>query len=183
MDNKQKLQDKAIELKGKKYILVSDRVVYFNDTFPNGCIQTLLLSAPTDDVVFMRAMVTPDMTNPTRFFTGYSQAKWGEGFVNKTSAVENCETSAVGRALGMMGIGVIDSIASLDEINKAQTSDEYQPKLERAIRKLEQDSETMPLDELIERVNKGLEIVKGDKSLEKRLQNLLDQSIVYGEQD
>jgi transcriptional regulator NrdR family protein len=42
--------------------------------------------------------------------------------VNKTAALENAETSAVGRALAMMGIGVIESIASVDEINKAHGS-------------------------------------------------------------
>jgi hypothetical protein len=47
-------------------------------------------------------------------------SQWSDtsSFVNKTSALENCETSAVGRALAFMGIGVIDSIASVDEVNK-----------------------------------------------------------------
>jgi hypothetical protein len=39
--------------------------------------------------------------------------------VNKTSALENAETSAVGRACAFAGIGVIDSIASADEVHKA----------------------------------------------------------------
>jgi hypothetical protein len=39
-----------------------------------------------------------------------------EGNINKTSYVENCETSAIGRALGLMGIGLTDDIASADEI-------------------------------------------------------------------
>ena len=47
--------------------------------------------------------------------------------MNKTAALENCETSAVGRALGFMGIGVIESIASADEVNKAETQPIYNP--------------------------------------------------------
>lgn len=117
----QNLNDKAIDIKGKKYVLVSDRIIYFNETYKNGAIKSELLSKPNDDMVVMRAIVIPDVTKPERYFTGYSQATWGEGYINKTSALENCETSAIGRALGMMGIGVIDSIASVDEINKAQT--------------------------------------------------------------
>lgn len=113
------LKDKAIQFKGKDYVLVSDRINYFNDNYPNGSIQTQLISEPKDDMVVIKAIITPDVKEQ-RFFTGYSQAKWSDStsFVNKTSALENCETSAVGRALAFMGIGVIDSIASMDEIKK-----------------------------------------------------------------
>ena len=38
--------------------------------------------------------------------------------INKTSYVENCETSAVGRALAMLGIGIDTSIASANEVKK-----------------------------------------------------------------
>ena len=117
------LKDKAIQFKGKAYVLVSDRVNYFNEVYPDGSIQTQLISKPTADMVVVKAIVTPD-AKEQRFFTGYSQAKWSDtsSFVNKTSALENCETSAVGRALAFMGIGVIDSIASVDEIKKADLS-------------------------------------------------------------
>ena len=48
--------------------------------------------------------------------SGYAQEEKATGFVNETSFVENCETSAVGRALGFLGIGIKDSIASADEL-------------------------------------------------------------------
>ena len=114
------LATKAVNLKGKKYVLVSDRVIYFNETYPNGAIDTrYTLNGNTYE---FRAVVTPDISTPERTFSGHSQATIGDGMVNKTSAMENCETSAVGRALAMMGIGVIDSIASVDEMHKAQGS-------------------------------------------------------------
>lgn len=123
------LKDKAIDIKGKKYVLVSDRVIYFNATYPNGSITTGLVSNPDSDQVIVKATIYPELTvrndmgdNKSRTFTGYSQAIKGDGIVNKTAALENAETSAVGRALAMMGIGVLDSIASVDEINKAQGS-------------------------------------------------------------
>lgn len=117
------LKDKAIDIKGKKYVLVSDRIIAFNNDYPNGSIQTTLISDITAEVVIIKAIVTPDIKEPGRVFTGYSQAKWGDGYINKTSALENAETSAVGRALAMMGIGVLDSIASVDEVIKATNSD------------------------------------------------------------
>ena len=111
------LNEKAIDFKGKKYVLVSDRVIYFNETYPKGSITTELVSKPEDDLVVIKATIKP-VEGENRAFTGYSQATWDDSYINKTSALENAETSAVGRALGFMGIGVIESIASIDEINK-----------------------------------------------------------------
>ena len=120
MTNKQKsLIDKAIDIKGKKYVLVSDRIIYFNENYPNGMIRTHLLSEPDADTVVIKAQIVPDVENKDRFFTGHSQAKWGDGMVNKTAALENAETSAIGRAMAMMGIGVVDSVASVDEMKKS----------------------------------------------------------------
>lgn len=116
------LIDKAIDFKGKKYVLVSDRVLFFNDNYPDGSIMTEMMSEPKDEVVIIKATIKPS-EGQNRTFTGYSQAKWGDGYINKTSALENAETSAVGRALAFMGIGVIESIASVDEINKAQNQE------------------------------------------------------------
>jgi hypothetical protein len=114
------LKEKAIDIKGKLYVQVSDRVVYFNDAYPNGCINTILVSDVESNRIIIKAMVIPDIKEMDRAFTGYAQEVIGDGFINKTSALENAETSAVGRALAMMGIGVLDSIASVDEITKAE---------------------------------------------------------------
>lgn len=114
---------KTIDIKGKEYVQVHTRIDYFNKTYPNGRIITELLSNPSDVIVLFKAIVTPDIEKMERYFTGYSQAKWGDGYINKSSAVENAETSAVGRALGMMGIGITDAFASVDEIDKAQSQE------------------------------------------------------------
>jgi len=120
----------TIDIKGKAYVLVSDRVLAFNEAYRNsGSITTELVSDIESDQIIIKATVTPDCDKPNRTFTGYSQAIKGDGYINKTAALENAETSAVGRALGMMGIGVIESIASADEINKATGSTgQRQPK-------------------------------------------------------
>ncbi len=112
------LSDKAIDIKGKSYVLVSDRILYFNEHCKVGAIVTELLSAPDAPHIVVKATVYPEgLDGP--MFTGHSQAVIGEGMVNKTAALENAETSAVGRALAMMGIGVIDSVASVDELKQA----------------------------------------------------------------
>lgn len=119
-DKKDKsLKDRAVNIKGKEYVQVHDRVIYFNENYENGRIDTQLLSPLDAPRIIMKAIITPDVDKPQRFFTAYSQEVVGQGMVNKTSALENAETSAVGRALGLMGIGVIESIASSDEVNKS----------------------------------------------------------------
>lgn len=114
----------TIDIHGKAYVQVKDRISYFNETFPNGSIKTSMLSQPDADMVIILAKVTPDTVTPERYFSGHSQAKWADksSFVNATSAMENAETSAVGRALAMMGIGVIESVSSADEVKKAVES-------------------------------------------------------------
>jgi hypothetical protein len=113
----------TVDIKGKEYVMVKDRIAYFNEEYPQGCIQTEMTSYRDGQVIF-KATVYPDVaadnqSNTSRCFTGWSQAREDQGMINKTSALENAETSAVGRALAMMGIGVIESIASADEMVKA----------------------------------------------------------------
>lgn len=112
----------TISIRGNEYVLVKDRVNAFNEAHPNGSINTKIVKFDDTNVV-VRAVVTPDVTKPERKFTDYAAEIVGGEGVNKTSALENCSTSAVGRALAYMGIGVVDSIASADEMNKAGVSD------------------------------------------------------------
>lgn len=117
----------TINIKGKEYIPVSERIKEFNRLYENGSITTEILSSLGDSRVVIKAIVIPDVSvEMVRTFTGYSQAAWGEGMVNQSSALENAETSAVGRALGMMGIGVVDSVASADEMHKSDASQNRQ---------------------------------------------------------
>ena len=154
------LKDKAIDIKGKKYVLVSDRVLYFNETYPNGCIQTV--REAVGDMEIIKAVVCPDCSNPERIFTWYSQAKWGDWFINKTSALENAETSAVGRALAFMGIWVIDSIASVDEITKAENTAKqkktYQSRFQKAISNTEFMRQCLDQNDFIEKVKAKYEL-------------------------
>lgn len=117
MENKQDLP--TINIKGKQYVLVKDRILAFNELYPNGSITTELISPIDSKTVVIKATVIPDVKNPTRCFSDYSQAVIGQGTVNTTAAMENASTSACGRALAYLGIGVIESIASADEVIKA----------------------------------------------------------------
>lgn len=159
MTTDKSLKDKAIDIKWKKYVLVSDRVIYFNENYPNGCIQTV--RETVWDMEIIKAVVCPDCAVQSRVFTWYSQAKWGEWFINKTSALENAETSAVGRALAMMWIWVLDSIASVDEINKAENTakaQKTQSPFQRALTNTKFMRDCLDEEDFINQVKKHLEL-------------------------
>ena len=108
---------KKIQIKGKDYIEVNERVKQFHKDYPNGSITTELIEM-TDRFITKTTVIT-DVENPERKFTGIAYEKEDSTFINKTSALENCETSSVGRALGMLGIGIDTSVASYDEVANA----------------------------------------------------------------
>lgn len=116
--NDKSLKDKAIEIKGNEYVKVADRITYFNENYENGVIKTEVKIIDSNKFL-VRAKVYPNICKSERYFTGSAIETKGEGYINKTSALENAETSAVGRALGMMGIGVIENLASADEVKNA----------------------------------------------------------------
>ena len=135
MENSQTdLKNKAIDIKGKKYVLVSDRIIFFNENYKKGSITTDIIKNEDKEII-IKATVIPDVTIDRRF-SAYSQAIKGDGYINETSALENAETSAIGRALGFMGIGVIDSIASVDEITKATNTDILQKAKDAKIKEI-----------------------------------------------
>ena len=114
-----------IPLKGKNYTMVIERVRAFRELVPDGCIKTTILKME-NGVVTMQAEVF-DETGKL-LATGLAQEKETSSYVNKTSYIENCETSAVGRALGMLGIGVDSSMASAEELVNAITNQDDKPK-------------------------------------------------------
>jgi hypothetical protein len=68
--------------------------------------------------------------------TGTAYEKETSSFINKTSYIENCETSAVGRALGMCGFGIDTSIASAEEVQNAIKNQQEQPKKQQTPREM-----------------------------------------------
>lgn len=112
---------KTTDIKGKDYVEVNKRVLGFRELFPNGTIETEIISL-NDGVILMKATVRDE--NEKILATGLAYEIENSSFINKTSFIENCETSAVGRALGFLGIGIDGSIASAEEIANAQKEQE-----------------------------------------------------------
>lgn len=106
---------KTVDIKGKEYAEVNQKVLGFRELFPTGYITTEILSHE-NGVVVMKATVGVD---DKVLSTGIAYEKENSSFINKTSYIENCETSAVGRALSFLGIGIDTSIASAEEVQNA----------------------------------------------------------------
>jgi hypothetical protein len=134
---------KAVDVKGKEYIEVAQRVKAFRMIYPEGTITTDILSIE-NGVVTMKATA---MNGDGKILaTGLAQEKESSSYINKTSYIENCETSAVGRALGFLGLGIDLSIASADEMLNAvnrqnKPAGQPQPQKQQTIR---QKPQTQP---------------------------------------
>ena len=115
---------KTTDVKGKEYAEVNQRIKAFRSICPNGCIETCLVSNANGVCVFS-AVVKDE--NGKVLGTGHAHEKENSSFINKTSYIENCETSAVGRALGMCGIGIDVSLASYEEVANAIKQQEEKP--------------------------------------------------------
>lgn len=82
------------------YVEVKDRIAEFYMGYPDGSIRTFLVKSEGKEVMFeARVYRTPDEAVAGIYTSGFARELEGDGTVNKTSHVENCETSAIGRAL------------------------------------------------------------------------------------
>lgn len=112
----------------KEYAEVNERVKAFRMLYPNGTISTDIVSL-ADGVCVIKAVIMSEAG--CILATGHAYEKEGSSIINQTSYIENAETSAIGRALGMLGIGIDTSIASYEEVANAieqQNQPEQPPK-------------------------------------------------------
>lgn len=100
----------SIKIHGKNYITVAERVQALIDSGQEYSIHTEVL---THNPVLVKATVTIGENT----FTGHSAANPTKA-IEKASPYEVAETSALGRALGFAGFGIVEGIASADEMAK-----------------------------------------------------------------
>ena len=107
-----------INIKGKQYITVAERVEAMHNEIKDKQIAIETEFLPIPGAVVCRATVKIG----NNVFQGTSAANLTKN-IEKQSPYEVAETSAIGRALGFAGFGVVEGIASADEVIKAT----YQP--------------------------------------------------------
>ena len=101
----------ASPIKDKPYIEVNERIKAFRKVYPMGFIKSELIFNENGVCIFRAEVGIDDIV----LGIGHAQEKESSSFINKTSYIENCQTSAVGRALGMAGFGIDTSVASAEE--------------------------------------------------------------------
>ena len=136
-----------INMGKKDYAMVPERVTAFRKLYPEGFIRTVILFND-GTTILMQASVGYYREDGGEVIlgTGFAQEVKGKGMVNNTSHVENCETSAVGRALGFMGLGINGGgICSAEELANAVTA---QKQMNEDFEKLKQQKEAESVKEL-----------------------------------
>jgi len=103
---------KTTNLKGKEYAEVKERVIAYRKLYPQGIINT--------EVSFQENYVLCVATATNNEGTVLSKGHARE-LLNKAFALENCETSAIGRCLGFMGLGISTSIATKEDMEQIES--------------------------------------------------------------
>lgn len=122
---------KTTNIKGKQYVEVNERVKAFRalPEFKSMSLETEIYAVDSESVI-IRAVVRDEAGRIVS--TGFAHEEKSSSNINRTSYIENCETSAVGRALGMLGIGIDTSIATADEVETAIAKQEAPQQLAEA---------------------------------------------------
>ena len=159
---------KTTNIRGKQYVEVNERIKFLRqeDGIKDYSILTEFTVLDSEMCVCKCTIATPA---GKVIATGHAHEERASSNINKTSYVENCETSAVGRALAMLGIGIDTSIASANEV-------------ETAIAKQEDDQQqvvTTPVPPVENIMDKAVEYLKSAKD-KKRAYNATIKK--YGDQ-
>ena len=111
----------TIKLGTNGYAQVNERIKAFRKVYPTGPIVTEIEEI-RDDYIRIKTTVSDEAGKILATGTA-SETLTGDArkdYINRTSMVENCETSSVGRALGFAGFGVDTSIASAEDVERAK---------------------------------------------------------------
>ena len=155
---------KTTNIRGKQYVEVNERIKFFRqeEQYKNWGINTEFPMLTAEECL-CRATITDN--DGMVVAVGHAHENRAASNINKTSYVENCETSAVGRALAMLGIGIDTSIASANEVETAiEQQDEPTPAKKKAPAKKESKAQPSPVDDIME---KCVNYLKGAKDKRK----------------
>lgn len=104
---------KTIDIRGKSYVTVNERLKEFRNTFKDYSLVSEIIELGADFCTMKSTII--DDKGIVRA-TGYAREVIAKSPINKFAFVENCETSAMGRALGNFGIGIDEAVCTADEL-------------------------------------------------------------------
>ena len=119
MGNNRTKSLQTVEIDGGNYTLIAERIKHLANEFDYS-INTNAEFIETLNAWKVKAVLTITEDGKTNTYSGHASEVIGSNDINLTSALENAETSAVGRACAMAGIGVTENIASANEVTGAK---------------------------------------------------------------
>lgn len=166
---------KTIKIRGKNYVEVNERIKYFRENYKGWSLTSELIEL-TENRCVIKASVTDEKDKVIA--TGIAYEVMGSTNVNKTSFIENCETSAWGRALGNLGIGIDTSIASAFEVNNAIKQQDSKPKTKEKLNDSKYQAMIVALgDGKIDVVKERMNNYKLTKKQKETLNKLIKENI------
>ena len=161
----------SIDIKGKDYIQVPERVKAFRMLFPEGFIRTNIVSLEKGVCVTQSKVGFYENGHEIVLGTGMAYEKEENGFINKTSYIENCETSAVGRALGFLALGIDGGgICSAEElVNAIRNQDRPVQALPKKTAELPITNKPMDMTEIRAKLDTAIKAVTKDMSKEQKI--------------
>ena len=166
---------KTINIHGKNYVEVNERIKYFRENYKGWSLISELI-----DLTENRCVIKASITNEKDkvMATGIAYEVMGSSYINKTSFIENCETSAWGRALGNLGIGIDTSIASAFEVNNAIIQQETKPKTKEKLNDSKYQAMIVALgDGKVDVVKERMNNYKLTKKQKENLNKLIKENI------
>ena len=110
----------TVDIEGGKYTLTVERVKYLAEEFSYSIETNAEFIESLNGWKVKATLTIKDPNEDINIYSGHGFEVIGSTEINSTNALENAETSAVGRACGNAGIGLTDSFASADEMNGAK---------------------------------------------------------------
>ena len=163
---------KTTNIRGKQYVEVNERIKFFRqeEQYKNWSLITEFTVLDDAQCVCKASIADPEHRIIS---VGHAHEVQGSSNINKTSYVENCETSAIGRALAMLGIGIDTSIASANEVSDAIAKQESP-----TTKKIKQVQEKLDTEPPVNIMDKAVAYIKSQTDKKKAYESIVGK---YGE--
>lgn len=122
----------SINIKGKEYVTVNERLKAFRDNFKDYALITEIIELGADYATIKASVID---NNGVLRATGFAREVVAKSPINKFAFLENAETSAIGRALGNFGIGIDTSVCTADELLMKLSQEQSKAPSEKTVKK------------------------------------------------